>query len=74
MKRAQQAAPNLKFEKDGIIQTSPVVAKNTLKDPPTWLKVATTLEKPPTPTHYNWCWSIMIIAKNPQKMCFNMCK
>ena len=32
---------------------SPVVAKNTLKDPPTWLKVATTLEKPPTPTHYN---------------------
>ena len=24
-----------------------------LKDPPTWLKVATTLEKPPTPTHVN---------------------
>ena len=24
---------------------------NRLKDPPTWLKVATTLEKPPTPTH-----------------------
>ena len=22
-----------------------------IKDPPTWLKVATTLEKPPTPTH-----------------------
>ena len=25
---------------------------NRLKDPPTWLKVATTLEKPPTPTHW----------------------
>ena len=23
---------------------------NRLEDPPTWLKVATTLEKPPTPT------------------------
>ena len=32
----------------------PVVAKNRLKDPPTWLKVATTLEKPPTPTHITW--------------------
>ena len=30
----------------------PVVAINKLKDPPTWLKVATTLEKPPTPTHW----------------------
>ena len=29
----------------------PVVAINRLKDLPTWLKVATTLEKPPTPTH-----------------------
>ena len=27
------------------------MAINSLKDPPTWLKVATTLEKPPTPTH-----------------------
>ena len=27
------------------------MAKNRLKDPPTWLKVATTLEKPPAPTH-----------------------
>ena len=27
-------------------------AINKLKDPPTWLKVATTLEKPPTPTHW----------------------
>ena len=39
------------IQKDGIIQTSPVVAiHRSLKDPPTWLKVATTLEKPPT--HY----------------------
>ena len=34
-----------KFEKDGIIQTSPVVAINRLKDLPTWLKVATNLKK-----------------------------
>ena len=27
------------------------MAINRLKDPPTWLKVATTLENPPTPTH-----------------------
>ena len=25
---------------------------NRLKYPPTWLKVATTLEKPPTPTYW----------------------
>ena len=31
---------------DGIIQTSPVVAINRLKDPSTQLKAATTLEKP----------------------------
>ena len=42
--------PIIQIRKDGIIQTSPVVAKNRLKDLPTWLKVATTLEKPPTPT------------------------
>ena len=30
---------------------SPVMAIKRLKDPPTWLGVATTLEKPPTPTH-----------------------
>ena len=41
-----------KIKKDGITQTSLVVAINRLKDPPTWLKVATTLEKPPTPTHW----------------------
>ena len=35
------------IRKDGIIQTSPVVAINRLRDPPTRLKVATTLEKPP---------------------------
>ena len=29
----------------------PVVTINRLKDPPTWLKVATTSEKPPTLTH-----------------------
>ena len=28
-----------------------VVAMNRLKDWPTWLKVATTSEKPPTPAH-----------------------
>ena len=40
------------IRKDWIIQTSPVVAINRLKDPPTWLKVATALEKPPPPpTH-----------------------
>ena len=42
----QHLIPN---SKDGIIQTSPMVAINRLKYPPTWLKVATTLEKPPTP-------------------------
>ena len=41
------------IRKDGIIQTSPMVAINRLMDPPTWLKVAITLEKPPTPTHTN---------------------
>ena len=39
------------IRKDGVIQTSPVVAINKLKDLPTWFKVATTLEKPPPPTH-----------------------
>ena len=38
------------IRKCGIIQTSPVVAINRLKDPPTWLKVTTTLEENPTPT------------------------
>ena len=51
MKRAQHAVHNPKFRKDGIIQTSPVVAIIRLKDPPTWLKGATMLEKTPTPTH-----------------------
>ena len=48
MIRAQHAAHNPKFEKDGIIQTTPVVAINRLKDALTCLKVDTTLE-PPTP-------------------------
>ena len=38
------------IRKDGVIQTSPVVAINKLKGPLTWLKVATTWEKPPTRT------------------------
>ena len=42
-----------KFEKDGTIQTSLVVAIKRLKDPPPWLKVATTLKKPPTPEQEN---------------------
>ena len=33
-----------------------VVAIKRLKDLPTWLKVATTLEKPPTPTHIRPKW------------------
>ena len=40
--------PALQIRQDGIIQTSPVVA------PPTWVKVATALEKPPTPTQNYW--------------------
>ena len=32
------------IRKDGIIQTSPVAAMDRLKDPPTWLKVATIQE------------------------------
>ena len=41
----------LQIRKAGVIQPSTVVAINRLKDPPTWLKVATTFEKPPTLTH-----------------------
>ena len=43
------------IRKDGIIQIYPVVAINRSKDPPTWLKVATTLEKHPTPTDWLTC-------------------
>ena len=32
----------------------PVVAIKRLKNPPTWLKVVTTLEKPPPATHFYW--------------------
>ena len=39
------------IRKDGTLQTLPVVAIKRLKDLPTWLKVAITLEKAPTPTH-----------------------
>ena len=31
---------------------SDIPGGDRLKDPPTWLKVATTLEKPPTPTDF----------------------
>ena len=74
MKHAQHAA-HIPNSKDGIIQTSQVVAKNRLKDPPTWLKVATTLERPPTPTHfhimrYDICvympWNILLYITQPQ--------
>ena len=43
--------PQPQTGKDGIIQTSLVVVIKILKDPPTWLKAATTLEKPPTPIY-----------------------
>ena len=45
------------IRKHGIIQISPVMAMKILKDPPTWLKVATTLEKPPPP-HPHWLYRI----------------
>ena len=49
---ARHAAHYPKIWKDEIIQTSPVVAIKRLKDPSTWLKVATTIEKPhPPPTN-----------------------
>ena len=41
-----------------------VVAENRLKDPPTWLKVATTLEKPATPTNL----SLVRFCKNTPKV------
>ena len=44
----QHIIPN---SKRWIIPSSPVVAIHKSKEPPTWLNVATTLEKPPTPTH-----------------------
>ena len=44
----QHITPNLK---DGIINLSSVVAIKRLKDLPTWLRMATTLEMLPTPTH-----------------------
>ena len=39
------------IRKYGIIQTTPVVAINRWNNPPTWLKVATASEEPPTPTY-----------------------
>ena len=46
----QHIIPNSK--KMGLFRHPPVVAINIFKDPPTWLKVAATLENIPTPTHY----------------------
>ena len=43
----QHITPNLKRWDYSDI---PGGGHERLKDPPTWLKVATTLEKPPTPT------------------------
>ena len=58
---------NPKFEKMGLIR-HPRGAINRLKYPPTsWLKVATTLEKPPTPTNtdemvsLNWNMALLKI-------------
>ena len=39
------------IKKDGMIQISPVAAINRLKEPPTGMKVTTTLANSPTPTH-----------------------
>ena len=47
MKCAQHAAHNPKLEKMVLFRRT----IKRLKDPPTWLKVATTFEKPPNPTH-----------------------
>ena len=46
MLNIQHIIPN---SKRWIMQSSPVVAIHCLKDSPTWLKVATTLEKAPNP-------------------------
>ena len=51
MKCGKHAAHNPKFKKDGIIQTTSLVAINRLKDPHTWLRVAITVEKNNNPTH-----------------------
>ena len=56
-----------------IIQTSPVVAINILKDPSTRLKVAATLEKPPTPyprIYKKACWNNKIMTT---KLCMQLC-
>ena len=49
MLNMQQIIPNWKR---WYYSDIPGGGHNRLKDPFTWLKVATTLEKPPTPTHW----------------------
>ena len=58
--------PNLK---DGIIQSSLVVAINKLKEPPTWLKVATTLKKAPHPHNLSSTFGDMHSAKSGLHWC-----
>ena len=48
--RCSTCSTKPQIRKDGITQTSLVVVLKRLKDPPTWLKVTTSLEKTPT-TH-----------------------
>ena len=70
MKCAQHAAHNPKFQKKwDYLKTSPVAAMDRLKDPPTWLKVATTQEidlQPWAPCQWTstttrwWCGLILL--------------
>ena len=57
MLNMQHIIPNLKRWDYSDI---PGGGHNRLKDPPTWLKVATTLEKPPTPTHNKVWWQCLV--------------
>ena len=61
MKRAQHAAHNPTFEKWDYLDME--VAMNRLKGPPTWLNEATTLRKPPIPTHLH----LFVIANGKDK-------
>ena len=65
------------------------MAINRLKDPPTWLKVATTLENPLTPTHVSldrlsnkqlsgqWnethLWDVTLMLQNGNNICQKAC-
>ena len=48
MQHAQHAVHKPKFEKMGLFR-HPCDGMERLKDPPTWMKVTTTLEKDPSP-------------------------